>query len=680
MSKSATTFLAVLFLLALAAVPALANQYPPGPTGTCLDSVSIYQFQNPAASCHPVDGDTAYGMGGIVTGIRTKTAGAKIYVGKSHPGNLAQPWCGVQVFTGNGVYPIALGDSVVWELGQRSTYQGETENMGWGGGQGPIQSLRKVNSGAGRIPMHTGTVNELQWLGTNPNADQWEGALVKVSPASGLRVTRNAFYGSGTFNTFLCVDNGVCPPSSVGPCDSLWVDGNTIPTTGIAPPAVGTILNAVQGDYGRATPGYKVQLRAGSDLIAPVPPVPGDAYSVHADTIRVTFDRAVTPASAQTLGNYTLSDASNPTGAVIESDHLAVDLYAHTGMAVGGNQSVTVNNLVDEAFGVAMTNPVTLNFFNGVMSCHDIRVPNSDSLAAIPCVDKSRYSGPGSAAGNRLTVRGICIAPFGANPYIQDNATGTRLGVQVYGGSILQRNHQYMIACNSVEFSGETELNYISYVRDEGLKSQPPVTTIAINPLTTNACDASESILNGKDYVGQLVKLVNAKSVENATAAGNGFLVAGPITACPDTISINSNAYATWTYQADSNAVLDITGCVRYDSRYFTNYRVCPRDDADFLFHYILGVGPQNPNQVSFSVYPNPARVATVSFALPRRDDVELAVFDVNGRRMVTLAKGSMPAGQYKRQWGGEGVNAGMYFVRLRVGNETYNLRAVRLK
>ena len=106
---------------------------------------------------------------------------------------------------------------------------------------------------------------------------------------------------------------------------------------------------------------------------------------------------------------------------------------------------------------------------------------------------------------------------------------------------------------------------------------------------------------------------------------------------------------------------------------------VSPRSNADFL-ETGVGVTPTSASKVSFSVYPNPARSATVSFALPRRDDVDLSVFDLSGRKVATLAKGSLPAGQYTREWSGKGVGAGVYFVRLRVGPETYNLRTISLK
>jgi hypothetical protein len=59
---------------------------------------------------------------------------------------------------------------------------------------------------------------------------------------------------------------------------------------------------------------------------------------------------------------------------------------------------------------------------------------------------------------------------------------------------------------------------------------------------------------------------------------------------------------------------------------------------------------------------------------------VDLSVFDLSGRKVATLAKGSMVAKSYEYKWNGAGAGAGVYFVRLRVGSETYNLRTVTLK
>jgi hypothetical protein len=73
-----------------------------------------------------------------------------------------------------------------------------------------------------------------------------------------------------------------------------------------------------------------------------------------------------------------------------------------------------------------------------------------------------------------------------------------------------------------------------------------------------------------------------------------------------------------------------------------------------------------------------------MSFGLPRRDKVDLGVFDIQGRQVATLARGVMDPGVYTRSWdgtigGGQKAGPGVYFYRLRVGSETYSLRGVKL-
>ena len=74
-----------------------------------------------------------------------------------------------------------------------------------------------------------------------------------------------------------------------------------------------------------------------------------------------------------------------------------------------------------------------------------------------------------------------------------------------------------------------------------------------------------------------------------------------------------------------------------------------------------------------------------ISFGLPRHDRVELGIFDLQGRQLVQLARGDLPAGQYTREWNGldasgKHVNPGVYFYRLKVGSEIRTLRGVLLR
>lgn len=83
------------------------------------------------------------------------------------------------------------------------------------------------------------------------------------------------------------------------------------------------------------------------------------------------------------------------------------------------------------------------------------------------------------------------------------------------------------------------------------------------------------------------------------------------------------------------------------------------------------------PESVSLQPgYPNPFRErATLTYALPERSEVRLAIYDVLGRRVRVLAEGPVPAGVHQVQWdgrdgGGRPLASGLYFIRLEAGGQ----------
>ena len=89
---------------------------------------------------------------------------------------------------------------------------------------------------------------------------------------------------------------------------------------------------------------------------------------------------------------------------------------------------------------------------------------------------------------------------------------------------------------------------------------------------------------------------------------------------------------------------------------------------------------------VSVRAWPSPARTETaVSFALPGSSNVSVCVYDVSGRLVSTLARGTMTAGIHETRWdlaGGAGakVTAGIYIVELRAGAERSTTRVAVLR
>lgn len=74
---------------------------------------------------------------------------------------------------------------------------------------------------------------------------------------------------------------------------------------------------------------------------------------------------------------------------------------------------------------------------------------------------------------------------------------------------------------------------------------------------------------------------------------------------------------------------------------------------------------------------PNPARgEAMLRFTLPHAGDVELALFDVSGRRARMIVRGTRPAGSFSERWDGTDANGrampnGVYLARLTFAGRT---------
>jgi hypothetical protein len=85
-------------------------------------------------------------------------------------------------------------------------------------------------------------------------------------------------------------------------------------------------------------------------------------------------------------------------------------------------------------------------------------------------------------------------------------------------------------------------------------------------------------------------------------------------------------------------------------------------------------------------VHPNPMQAsASVAFSLSHAGAVSLSVHDLQGRRVRTLAKGTLPAGEHRLAWDGRAddgaaATAGVYFVRLEAEGKVLSRKLVRIR
>lgn len=96
---------------------------------------------------------------------------------------------------------------------------------------------------------------------------------------------------------------------------------------------------------------------------------------------------------------------------------------------------------------------------------------------------------------------------------------------------------------------------------------------------------------------------------------------------------------------------------------------------------------PSLPSAVGLAhSYPNPFNSSTaIHFSLPRQETVELAIYNLSGQRLTTLARGTREAGRHRLHWDGRDdrgreLASGVYFCRLRrqAGTEVRKLALVR--
>ena len=83
---------------------------------------------------------------------------------------------------------------------------------------------------------------------------------------------------------------------------------------------------------------------------------------------------------------------------------------------------------------------------------------------------------------------------------------------------------------------------------------------------------------------------------------------------------------------------------------------------------------------------PNPFNASTtIWYGLPRREEVEVSIYNVQGQRIWTLSAGMMEAGWYKVNWDGkdeEGrvVSSGVYVVEIRTERFVEERKVVKVK
>jgi len=353
---------------------------------------------------------------------------------------------------------------------------------------------------------------------------------VQVSLLDGSILSFNGVLSNNHKPAFEAVDLGCTGPN----CDVVLVECGSL--TSIDPPPVGTHLSLVQGIFDERDTHRFLFLRGPDDLIIGNPPLAQDAFPVYdndlagnlrVDSVEVVFDRAVETTSAEQTGNY-----SPTSGTVAGAQRLnAPDDNRVVLRIVGAGddgvvQNLTVANVRSLEDGTAMLSPQTLTFYNGVLELEKVRAPDPGALAGNPCLDKSRYSGPGSTPGLRSAFTGTVTGAFG-NLYTLQGLPPQRAGLWVQSSQALTVGRAYLLAGALEEAAGETQGTGLVYVRDLGVASAPAPSLQSVHVLIDETCDAAQLFLTGQDFDGMLVTLDRVVVLGNQ-APGLSFTVGTP--------------------------------------------------------------------------------------------------------------------------------------------------------
>jgi hypothetical protein len=122
---------------------------------------------------------------------------------------------------------------------------------------------------------------------------------------------------------------------------------------------------------------------------------------------------------------------------------------------------------------------------------------------------------------------------------------------------------------------------------------------------------------------------------------------------------------------------------VEYESLVYTDEGSCGEPDPQGA---PMAPGGAVVKNAYLNARPNPFNpVVTIGYGVPDNVHIELAVFDVSGKRVKTLVSGVKPSGEYSETWigvdeRGDNVASGIYFARLTVGSHTLTQKLVMLK
>ncbi|WP_370088027.1 Ig-like domain-containing protein [Ekhidna sp.] len=180
------------------------------------------------------------------------------------------------------------------------------------------------------------------------------------------------------------------------------------------------------------------------------------------------------------------------------------------------------------------------------------------------------------------------------------------------------------------------------------------------NPISITM-DADKNVTATFVPIYTLTTSVNGEGSISINPSGGAYKEGTVITltAIPD----SGNQFESWSVDA-SGTESQITVTMNSNKSVTANFGIALSIDDAF-------------SKNGLSVFPNPLSTkATIEYALSAPSHVALNVFDINGRKVDELINGVQSQGNHTIDWTPKkDLQDGLYFVKLRIGNETKSLK-----
>jgi hypothetical protein len=275
----------------------------------------------------------------------------------------------------------------------------------------------------------------------------------------------------------------------------------------------------------------------------------------------------------------------------------------------------------------------------------------------------------------------------GVDIYVQDTTGGIPAGINVFDtadSTLVSLGDSLVVAGRLEQHNGAVQIRPCDpedFITKVGVGTQP-------TPVTVTLSEISEG------HEGLLIKVLNTCNVDSLTSwPAEGEDADLDIIDCTGDLVMRIDKDTDLDGTPEPTWPQDVTGiCIQadVDIPYDDDYLLQPRAQADFS--PASGVGePTVPSRVPalFSLaqnYPNPFGLTTViKYALPVDCQVKLEIFNLAGRKVVTLVDERQKAGNKIIKWDsrnqrGEGVASGVYFYRLRTDGFVKTRKLVLLR